>query len=407
MSIINMLGKLDIFGTEIKWRFKSKENFKSIFGALITLLLAGLFSLKLFIFIDKSYDYGFAKNKINNEFKGNFQYLNMSEWRMILFSDLDSVLDTQDEEINAEFNPHGYMNLSDFINVSFEITTFTDQKQKLMPTETNCAEDTKIELVEVTDNVQNQARYKCFAFQNSSNTLNITRNETLMLKADGNYSKYQLYRMPQFVINLEIKESLVKLISAIDINKDITLFLMFRNYKTNPENFTIEEYYSTFPLKVDLNHKAELDINFKKLSVSKKYELDFYEYEFSNEHKYMILEDSLQSVKSKRNNKNIDEMDYVDTLSFQLMLFEENNQVTFLTLDDVLATLGGFMQIVFAAAQFLAGFYNEKNAERIISKHIMNKYDEYDKTVKNVRSNIDLQCFIMRICIQGERVNAI
>ena len=35
-----------------------------------------------------------------------------------------------------------------------------------------------------------------------------------------------------------------------------------------------------------------------------------------------------------------------DTLSLYVNIFEENNEVTLFTLDDILAVLGGFMQII-------------------------------------------------------------
>jgi len=385
---INKLRELDIFGTEIKWRLKSKDNFKSIFGALITLLLAGLFIFKLLLFILKSYEYGFAKNKISNEYKGKFQLLNMSDWRMIVQSNLDDVLNSLDHNTQAFINKRSYMNLSDFIDVSAEDFSFHNQQLKLWPIETDCAKDPKVELVEVTDEVWKQARYKCFTFNNSYNFLNLTYNETVLEKANGKESKYQHYRLPQFLFRFEMKETLRNLLNSTKGN--ISLSLMFYNYKLNPSDFTLQEYYLTFPLIIDLKSQLEIDINFKKISVSKKYEFDFYEYEFSNEHKYVILEDSLQYIKSPRNNKDV-VIDYFDTLSFNLMLFEENNDVTFLTLDDILAVLGGFMQIVFAAAQLLAGLYNEKNAERIIWRYCNDKYCNYETTIKNVRRDIDLQ----------------
>ena len=70
---------------------------------------------------------------------------------------------------------------------------------------------------------------------------------------------------------------------------------------------------------------------------------------------------------------------------------EENNEVTLLTLDDIMAVLGGFLQIVFFGAQIIAAIYNKKNGEHIIWKHCMEKYYNYENTIKNVTNNIGMQ----------------
>jgi len=320
---------------------------------------------------------------------------------------LNKVLDTLDEKTIEKFKPGGYYNLSDFIDVSYHLSTNTDQKQKLKLTGTNCAKDTGIDLVSVTDDLEDQARYKCFAFEDSYNFLNITRNETLMKKAKGTYSIFQKSSLTQIVFRFEMKELLVKLLKiAEDKEPEINLNIIFWNYKLT-QYYEIEQFYFSFHYKFDLNNKAELDLDFKKLSISKKFKLDFYDIVYYNKENYMILGDSFQSFSSPRNKLNTDVIDYTDSLSLNLIIFEENNEVIFLTLDDIMAVLGGFYQIFMAAAEFVVGFYNTENAKRYISNHIMSKYDGYEKIIDNVRSSINMQKYFynnkMHSSIQSER----
>ena len=103
---IQMLREFDIFQTDIKWRFLSKDNFKSLFGEIITLLLAALLAVKILFFIKKIKEYGFAKNKINHQFKDDFHFLNISDIRIIVYTDLEITLDIHKEKTNTIFKAH-------------------------------------------------------------------------------------------------------------------------------------------------------------------------------------------------------------------------------------------------------------------------------------------------------------
>ena len=168
----NILREIDIFGTEIKWRFMSKNNFKSMFGALITLLLAGLFSVKIFLFIKKTKDYGFAKNKISYQFKGESQFLNMSDMRMIVYSDLEELLELHSYKTNSTINPGSYINLSDFIEV---LSFAPDNYQKLILSKANCSKIFKFYLSNDSGTEQEDAIMKCLVLEENNSSLNLQK----------------------------------------------------------------------------------------------------------------------------------------------------------------------------------------------------------------------------------------
>lgn len=53
MKLNKMLREMDMFGQGIQWRLLSKDTFKSIFGALITLFLTAIFVVKIYFFVAK------------------------------------------------------------------------------------------------------------------------------------------------------------------------------------------------------------------------------------------------------------------------------------------------------------------------------------------------------------------
>ena len=293
---IHLLREIDIFGTDIKWRFMSRDDFKSMFGAVMTLLLVGLLGLKLFFFVTKTNDYGFAKKKINHQFKGDFQFLDMSEMRMIVYSDLENRLLLHRKKTNSTINPRSYFNISDFIELSFSDGVDYNQTTKLQMTEDDCATNQKFNIIQDFGSREMQAKFKCVMFKENNDFLNITKNETYILKSNGEPSKIQLDSLFQVNIEFRMKDNLISLLNST--GETFYLTIMISNFKVNPQNFMLEEQFTSIYLPLDLYLQTGADINFNKLSVTKKYQFDIFEPELSNEDKFQVSQNSLKLYRS-------------------------------------------------------------------------------------------------------------
>jgi len=192
-------------------------------------------------------------------------------------------------------------------------------------------------------------------------------------------------------MEISMKDVLVDFLKSS--NQIFYLDLMISNFKLNPKTFELEEFFSDFYIAIDLNFQVEAVLNFHKLTVSKKYEFDIFEYEFSDISKYKVDQDSFKLLKLSRDlpDEKNGNTSYGDYIYFNYSIFEETNEVTFLTFDDIMAVLGGFTGIIFAAAEFFAGLYNEEKGERLIMRYLEKKYDKYDESFNNARNSITTQ----------------
>jgi len=385
---------LDLFGSEIKWRLLTKDTFKSFFGAFITLCLLGLLSLKVFFFVKKVSEYGFVVNQQTNRFKDQFQYINLTNFKLILYSDLDEIIYKYMNKTGNQLIIQNYFNLSNYFDISFENFEVNDQNIVLNPIEINCSSNIDFIFLSKNETIEDMSYYKCLQMDKNSNFLNISKENTYLRKGNGDTTNLQMGVIPQFKIILKMKDLLKKLLN--EIQSTFYVYAMFSNFKLNPENYQLEEYFSTVNFPIDLDFELDAEIKFKKLSIIKKIELDIFDYEFYNDDKFMVIDQDFlvyrnfrENMRSRESNKN--DYDYIDNFSISFDIFENNNEVTLFTLDDLLSVLGGFMQLIFGGAEIITSIYNDFIGEKLFSKFCWEKFSDYDKTLYHVRRNIETQ----------------
>jgi len=314
--------------------------------------------------------------------------------RIITVTDLRRRLEEYRINTNITLYPRSYFNLSDFIDITFSDETEIRQTNKLSMSEADCPTNKRFDIIQDLGDPTFQAKYKCFLFQPNNSFLNFTKNETFSPKQNGEPSKIQFDSLFQFGLEIRMKSILVDFLKAT--NQFFYLDIMVSNFKPNPVTFELEEYFNVFYISIDLDSQVEAQLIFRKQSVLKKYEFDIFEIEFSDVQKYKVDQDSFKLLKNSRYMaKNLGKdgkvTNYVDTIYFKYGIFEETNEVTFLTLDDIMAVLGGFMGIVFAVADVVAKFFNEENGESLIMRFLEKKYDKYETNISNARNNINMQ----------------
>lgn len=300
----------------------------------------------------------------------------MSDFKLLIYSDITSnISDSEKQELNSS--------LSDYLDIQFNILGEEDQAQ-LLPMETNCTSNTKFSFLKQFSE-EERLMFKCASFKENQNTLTVFKNQTLFSqKQIPGEVNFQYSTIMQCRLRLNLKPKFIEKLNPTKQGAYINI--MYSNFRMNPKNYAIEEFASFIFLPVDLDFEVEADIAFKKLSVNTKVEFDIIDHEISNEHKFQIEENSLRMVKNYRKQN-----EFRESLFFNFYIYEQNNEVTYLTLDDVLATLGGFLQIFLMLAEFVAAGYNQSLVERVLSHYCMENVADYDKILSHVKTNVKIQ----------------
>lgn len=385
------LKELDIFGSEIRWRLLSKDTFKSFFGSFVTLSLIALIALKIYFFIIKVFDQGFVVNTETFRFNGENQFINMSNFKFFLFSDLHTSLENYNRTVGVNINPRDYFNISDFFD--FSIYDFTSQEQtiKLNPLIVDCLSSEKFNFLNKNSSKEQSSFYKCIEMDQKQNFLNISKKNSYLRPKKNEVINIQRDTIYQTYVVINMKKNLIDYLKKT--KETVNIYFILSNYRINPENYMIEEYYSSFYFPVNTDFVYQSELKFRKLSINKKIELDIFNFEYFEDNSFRFLDDSFRMITNLIDKNNSDENNdaYTSYIGLLLDTFEHNNEVILFTLDDLLAVIGGFMQLILSFAEIITGIYNDLIGEKLFSKFFWEKFCDYDKTLFYVRRNIDHQ----------------
>jgi len=409
--------ELDQFGTHVKWRFKSKDTFKSHFGGITFIILFSIFIAKLIFFSLKVGKYGFANNQISESFPEGFQVTNLTDLKFIILTDLgekfskDKNLSTAFSKDLKNFNLSNYLDIQP-VNLNPQIKLkdhdckklkkFKDiekekndeNKNNIYSTNNHTDKDFKNAFNETIDKGNIVIYFdilsaKCLVFDENNSSINISRSETL-LKGTPAVSELQLNIMAQFGILFKMENELVNFLNRAKQN--FSVYLFFSNYKINPENFKFQEYYSAVGFTIDVNLQTSSQITFRKITVSNVIEIDIFDIGIFKDDKYSINRDSLKVSKfSREKTENEIKTSYEDFITFSLNIWEENNSVTYLTTDNILAVLGGFLEITFSIGEFFITMHNENLVRKLFNLFFYENLKYYDENMMNLKNKLEFQ----------------
>jgi len=388
---LHSIKELDIFGSEIRWRLLSKDTFKTFFGSFVTLSLIGLIALKIYFFVLKVMNHGFVLNSETFRFNGDNQFINMSNFKFVLFSDLDRSLEYHYKTEGLNLNPRNYFNITDFFDISFIDFTSPNQTIKLNPIFVDCSSDEKFDFFGKNITKENASYYKCIKMDEQQNILNTSRKDAYLRPRKNEFINIQRDSIYQTIISINMKKALVDYLKKT--KETVNIYFLLSNNRLNPENYMLEEYYSSFYFPINTDFVYETELKFRKLSINKILELDIFNHEYFEDNTFRFLDESFRMITKliDKGNSDVNYDAYTNYIGLLLDTFEHNNEVILFTLDDLLSVIGGFMQLILSIAEIITGIYNDTIGEKLFSKFFWEKFCDYDKTLFHVRRNIDLQ----------------
>ncbi len=361
---MDLLKNIDLFGTGIQWKLLSKDSFKSSLGGFLTFLLISLFIGKLVLFIKKIESYGFVKTQTKYQFKDDYQYTNLSDFNITIYTDLsekieDCMKDDKYGEDKSFFeNASKNFNLTNFLEVASTSYDFKDLKY---------SKNTLF--LDPVNSSENSCGYEfiCLSLKKENNFINISSTDTFVKDNDNKITNLRNSNIGLFYLDFHPTKDLIKFFQLT--KKPIYLDIFFDFHFVNVENYTYSRTSSSVSLDLQLNYEFYSSLTLRKTSISKKFEFDIFEFEFSKEEKYFVEENSLRTTKTLRDASKLKpeelEKTFIDTLLFNLNIYEQVIEVTFLSFDDIMSVLGGFMQITISFAAIIASSYNENVGRKI------------------------------------------
>lgn len=385
--------KIDFFGTNFKWRVHTKYLFKSYFGAIVSLILVSLFMFKFSIFIQKTLNYGYARNTISYQFNEKSQQINFSELSFIIYSDLPSTLETIQNKTGIDYFENGKFNLSDYLAI------YSDSAEKSQSDSYSLIKAEKDDCSNPKFNLNNNNTEEIIPY---FICISISPNQSILKLNDSNShsneeelftSKMRSRIRNLFFITLQFKKRLIKFLN--ETKATVNNYIIYTNNIVNPKNFTYDRIMSQISYSMSYKYYSESSIILRKSSVVQKVELDFSDLDFQKEEKFYFEEYSFQNIKTERESiileDDTESYDFSDMIFFNYDIYDQVNEVCFLKLDDILAVVGGFLQITIFIAGITSGLYNEHSLNRYVQKYCLNKANIFENSLDLIKNNIRKQ----------------
>jgi len=312
---LSLLSYLDNFGSNFNWRYKKKEQTQTSFGGLLFLGLICYLIYKINNLITKISEGDLAKikqiNKLTNE-KISLQFFAIN----ICAQDLDN----------------NRVDLPKYFDVIFE------NKQKQVNNN-------------ITNVKCNSEEYKILNINNTNCLCYRFPNQTYVKPIEENENLKTLYSNEIFSFN--IKEKVANI-----YNEDSIYFTIDMNNNIfNYSNYELSNYYSYFIFDAQRNKYSSDILFFSRIDLEKFYEIDNSEFLFQKQeaHKIITTTDYSDNINDPKS-KNI----IYEELKFKID-FTQNTviKITWFTLDDILAILGGLFQIIFLIVGILGKLYDD------------------------------------------------
>lgn len=372
---------IDNFGSEIKWKMLQKDKFKSPFGGVVTLLIFILFFVKIYYFINKVQQFGFAKNKALyirlDENKNITEYINLTNFS--LFCQFDALTNTiqtynQKNKIRKEYSLNDYLKYKLFWGIENFKTNITLLMEKIPQ----------------TDVFGDLTYYHNFRFKSK----NINETEILIplkLPSENKAQKSDYHTL--FRIEFEFTDELVKILSTtIDIDQ-INYGCYYDYFRLDQKDYTLKRLTNNFYKRVAYNYTHFQPIHIRKIEVEKKIDLDIKEILYDTEDNIEIDPMQMYSFEVKGGEKIIDNTQgkgiekvvYSHQFQFFFDVHKNYNEVTILSIDDFLSVMGGFLELIMMLAEFFVGTYNEHLTNKILNSFCYEKIDQYDERMNKLK----------------------
>ena len=383
--------EIDIFGSGINWRALSNDNYKSNFGAIFTLILYSFFIFKSILFIEKILSFGFAHDTVTKGFfDKDHQVTNFEDFKLSFFAPKIKEFAKKYRQLlgysQADINNY---NLKDFLQLeeyAFNKRLNKELKMKEVP----CQNFEKL------GNLTKYDDFICFAFDEKYNIFNISKTNTYVAidEEEGTFTKEQIRDLDFFEFRIKYTEKFYNFLKIVPESADIILLL--ENYDMDYSNYTLKSITRMFKFIPELLLRSHTKLEMHKTTVVQLFDLDFAAPEILRQEMFSFPlhgfnRDFIPRNLQDNGIKPYDEDTYYDVIQFNFDVFEELHNVDYLTLDDILSVVGGFMTVVITSCAFFGVRWNEKYLNKEYNRYYSSKESFYERNFYQIKKSLLVQ----------------